>query len=117
MNMETTCLLRRQGVGTQMRSQGRAIPFYELQHAGFLGRGIGARRIGGAIYALLVVFNHLTVLVICCFPDLGQPLQIIIAPLDRILVDEPLGRDLGFGGANRGDAEDDGMIGKEVVPW
>ena len=81
-----------------------------------MGARIRSRLVGGRVDAKLVFLDHAAVFVVGGDPDLGQPVQVIVPALDRILVDQPVGRDLAGGRAERQDAKMQHAVGQEVVP-
>src|SRR5262245_23560906 len=98
--------LRRDELVTGDRAgKGVGVPIDELHHPTLLNRRIGARLVTWRENALLIVLDHDPILVIGRQPDLSQSGEIVIPSLLSILVDQPLGADLGFGGADRGDPE------------
>ena len=98
------------------RRHGVGVPVDELDHSALLQLRIRPRLVGRRVDPELVLLDHVPVLVVGHRPDLGQPLQVVIHPLDRVLVDEPLRRHQRLLRAHRQDAEQRHGIRQEVVP-
>ena len=103
-------------LGAEVLQHLTAVPVDEVDHAEFVGLGVGARLVGGGVDAALVLFAQATVLVVGGVPYLAQALDVVVDALDRILVHQPLGDHDRLLGADRTHGEVDQVVAHAVVP-
>ncbi len=82
----------------------------------FMDRRIRTRLISGGMNPACILLDDLAVLVVGLRPDMDQFVEAVVDAFDRVPVDQPLGGDGRLGGADRQDAERDGVVRQHVVP-